>query len=501
MSAAGVAQAPVRRARARDHRFGNGPLQSRKALVRAALLSADAVGLLVAFAATHALLLAGGAPAAWQREAVSQSVLFLSMLPFWLFGAALYGLYRRDGERTDHSTTDDLGTLFHLVVVGTWSLALLAGLSGQGYPRPAELLLFPALALATVSLCRLSARAFCRRRLVYVQDTLVVGAGRVGQLVARKLLHHPEYGINVLGFVDDDPLAWAEADVQAHSSVLGSIDELYDLVLELDVDRVVFAFSELTDEQSLQALRRLADLDVLIDIVPRFFEMIGPQAEIHTAEGIPLIGLAPVRLSRLARTTKRAFDVAASALGLIALAPLLVLVAIAVKVDSPGPVFFPQTRVGSRGRLFRIFKFRTMVADADAHKGEVMELNRHAQPGGDPRMFKIAQDPRVTRFGRFLRRYSVDELPQLINVLVGQMSLVGPRPLILDEDQHVHGWARRRLDVKPGITGLWQVYGGSAIPFGEMVQLDYLYVRTWSLWSDIRLLLRTLPVVARGTGC
>ena len=176
------------------------------------------------------------------------------------------------------------------------------------------------------------------------------------------------------------------------------------------------------------------------------------------------------------------------------------LVAIAVKVDSPGPVFFPQTRVGSRGTLFRIFKFRTMVADADAHKGEVMELNRHAQPGGDPRMFKIAQDPRVTRFGRFLRRYSVDELPQLINVLVGQMSLVGPRPLILDEDQHVHGWARRRLDVKPGITGLWQVYGGSAIPFGEMVQLDYLYVRTWSLWSDIRLLLRTLPVVAEEPG-
>ena len=128
---------------------------------------------------------------------------------------------------------------------------------------------------------------------MYVQDTLVVGAGRVGQLVARKLLHHPEYGINVIGFVDDDPLAWAEADVRAHASVLGSIDELYELVIELDVDRVVFAFSELTDEQSLQALRRLADLDVLIDIVPRFFEMIGPHAEIHTAEGIPLIGLAP----------------------------------------------------------------------------------------------------------------------------------------------------------------------------------------------------------------
>jgi lipopolysaccharide/colanic/teichoic acid biosynthesis glycosyltransferase len=155
--------------------------------------------------------------------------------------------------------------------------------------------------------------------------------------------------------------------------------------------------------------------------------------------------------------------------------------------------------VGARGRVFEMFKFRTMWQDADARKKEFAHLNRHAQPGGDARMFKIEHDPRVTRVGEFLRKYSLDELPQLINVLKGQMSLVGPRPLIAEEAQHVSDWGRKRLDLKPGITGLWQVLGRSAIPFEEMVRLDYLYVTTWSPWRDCLLLLRTLPAVARGT--
>jgi lipopolysaccharide/colanic/teichoic acid biosynthesis glycosyltransferase len=160
-------------------------------------------------------------------------------------------------------------------------------------------------------------------------------------------------------------------------------------------------------------------------------------------------------------------------------------------------VFFRQVRMGQRNRTFRIVKFRTMSADAEQRKAEVAHLNRHARNGGDPRMFKIPDDPRVTRVGRFLRRYSLDELPQLINVLKGEMSLVGPRPLILAEDQHVVDWARSRLDLKPGITGLWQALGNSAIPFEEMVRLDYLYVTSWSLGKDCRLLLRTIPAVVR----
>jgi lipopolysaccharide/colanic/teichoic acid biosynthesis glycosyltransferase len=160
-------------------------------------------------------------------------------------------------------------------------------------------------------------------------------------------------------------------------------------------------------------------------------------------------------------------------------------------------VFFRQLRMGCNGRTFRIWKFRTMTADADERKQEVAHLNQHLQNGGDPRMFKIPDDPRVTRVGRWLRRYSVDELPQLFNVLRGQMSLVGPRPLILDEDQHVREWARQRLNLKPGITGPWQVLGRSGIPFDEMVKLDYLYVTGWSPFNDLKLILRTVPVVTQ----
>jgi lipopolysaccharide/colanic/teichoic acid biosynthesis glycosyltransferase len=183
-------------------------------------------------------------------------------------------------------------------------------------------------------------------------------------------------------------------------------------------------------------------------------------------------------------------------IGLLMLAPVFALVACAIKYDSRGPVFFRQSRMGGRGQLFRIFKFRTMVVDAEEQKAALAHLNKHAQPGSDPRMFKIPDDPRVTKVGRVLRRYSIDELPQLINVLTGEMSLVGPRPLILEEDRHVDNWARKRMDLKPGMTGLWQVLGRSEIPFEEMVKLDYLYVTTWSLWQDFLLLLRTIPAMA-----
>jgi lipopolysaccharide/colanic/teichoic acid biosynthesis glycosyltransferase len=186
--------------------------------------------------------------------------------------------------------------------------------------------------------------------------------------------------------------------------------------------------------------------------------------------------------------------------GLVLLAPVLSAIAALIKLDSSGPVFFRQVRMGSGGKQFRILKFRTMVVDAETRKAEVRHLNKHAQPGSDGRMFKIPGDPRITRLGRFLRRYSLDELPQLVNVLKGEMSLVGPRPLIVDEDRHVSEWARKRLDLRPGMTGLWQVLGRSDIPFDEMVKLDYLYVTTWSLWHDFRLLFRTVPLVLQARG-
>jgi lipopolysaccharide/colanic/teichoic acid biosynthesis glycosyltransferase len=194
---------------------------------------------------------------------------------------------------------------------------------------------------------------------------------------------------------------------------------------------------------------------------------------------------------------KRTLDVLLAALALIVLAPAFLAVAILIKLDSRGPVFFDQTRMGANDETFAMLKFRTMVVDADARKHEVAHLNKHLRPGGDSRMFKVRDDPRVTRVGRVLRRYSLDELPQLINVLRGEMSLVGPRPLILDEDQHVRDWARSRLRLQPGITGPWQVLGRANIPFQEMVTLDYFYVTSWSMLNDLKLLLQTVPAVAR----
>jgi lipopolysaccharide/colanic/teichoic acid biosynthesis glycosyltransferase len=160
-------------------------------------------------------------------------------------------------------------------------------------------------------------------------------------------------------------------------------------------------------------------------------------------------------------------------------------------------MFFRQARVGQRGRVFSIWKFRSMTSDADARKEEVSHLNKHLAPGGDPRMFKVQSDPRCTRLGGWLRRTSLDELPQLLNVLVGEMSLVGPRPLIPEEHRFVSTWAKRRLDLRPGMTGLWQVLGRDEIGFEEMVRLDYRYVTRWSLWRDVVLLVQTVPAVLR----
>ena len=231
-------------------------------------------------------------------------------------------------------------------------------------------------------------------------------------------------------------------------TVLGTSDYLPELVDALAVERVIIAFSQASHEETLELIRSLNELGVQVDVVPRLFDVLGPHMRVHAAEGIPLLGLAPARLSNSSLFLKRTMDLVVSGLALVLLAPFVAVIAVAIKLDSPGPVHFRQVRMGRGGRTFTIFKFRTMTTDADARKAEVAHLNKHV--GGDDRMFKIPDDPRVTRVGRVLRRYSLDELPQLVNVFRGEMSLVGPRPLILDEDKHVDGWARKRLDLKPG---------------------------------------------------
>ena len=205
------------------------------------------------------------------------------------------------------------------------------------------------------------------------------------------------------------------------------------------------------------------------------------------------MGIKRFSLTRSSIVVKRGFDLLGAAVALIALAPVMLAIALAIRLDSRGPVFFKQRRVGRHGRHFEVYKFRTMVPDAEALKDSLRDRNE-AKDG----LFKIAEDPRITRVGRLLRKSSLDELPQLFNVVRGEMSLVGPRPLVVDEDQHVRGWYRRRLELMPGITGPWQILGPARVPLREMGAMDYLYVANWSLWGDVKILLRTVShVLAR----
>ena len=466
------------------------PRRRRGWLVRRALAAADVIGLAVSFLVAQWLFV----PDAGMRDALSPSgetLLFLATLPGWLVVAKLHGLYDRDEERTDHSTADDLPGVFQMVTVGAWLFFIVAWLTGVIVPEIGKLVIFWLLSIVLVSLLRISSRALCRRRLSYLQNTIIVGAGGIGQTIARKIVKHPEYGLRIVGFVDDPG---AHAEYGGPVALLGSPRRLRRLIRSYAVDRVIFTHWDEASPETLELIRSLRDLEVQIDVLPRFHELVAPGAGIHSVEGIPLLGLAPSGLSRSSALLKRTMDVVVAGTGLVLLSPLLALVALAIKLDSRGPAVFAQTRVGQSGKSFRIHKFRSMLEDAEKHKPQLAHLNRHS----DGKMFKLHCDPRVTRVGRFLRRTCLDELPQLWNVLRGDMSLVGPRPLIPEEASLVRDWGEHRLALKPGITGLWQVLGSSTIAFDEMLDLDYLYVTNWSPWRDLQLVLRTLPVVARG---
>jgi len=461
-------------------------------LVRRALLCADLLGIMAAFVIATQVYTAH---AAGDLPSATEYVLLVLSLPGWVVVAKLYGLYDRDEERADHSTADDVVGVFHLVTVGTWLLFAIAELTRVAHPTFPKLFTFWLVAVGLIPVLRSGARAYCRRQVEYLQNTLMIGTDDAARSVARKLLHHPEYGINLVGFVGDDEV---DDEELSHVALLGGVDDVPALVRLLEVERVIVGFADEHYQRLVDLVRTLNSFDVQVDIVPRLHDVLSPAVDVHTVEGVPLIGLRPPELSGSSKLLKRALDVAGATLGLVLLAPLFLVAAAATAYSSEGPVFFRQLRIGRSGKPFRIFKFRTMVVHADRLKGELAHLNKHARNGGDPRMFKIPRDPRVTGVGRFLRRFSIDELPQLLNVLRGEMSLVGPRPLVADEDVHVSLWARRRLDLRPGMTGLWQVLGRDDIPFEEMVRLDYVYVTTWSLWNDCRLLLRTVPVVAKG---
>ncbi len=472
------------------------PGRRRGWLVRRALVGADVVGLMTAFLFAQWLYGSSQGPDFPNRVSASFEIaLFALTLPGWILLAKFYGLYEGDEERADHSTVDDVARVFNMLTVGTWVFYAATWLLDIANPQVHKLVCFWLAGAVLVPVARVGARTLCRRSASYQQNTVIVGAGLVGQSVARKIHQHPEYGVRLVGFVDDEPRERGAG--LRDLTILGGPASLRSIVRQHDVERVIVAFTRDSHEQMVALVRSLDDLDVQIDLVPRLFEVLGPHVHMHAAEGLPLLGLPPARLSRSSLLLKRAMDLCCGVLGLVLLSPFMLAIAVAVVLESRGPVFFRQVRMGQGRKPFTIVKFRTMAVGADERKDEIAHLNKHL--AGDSRMFKAAGDPRVTRVGRVLRRYSLDELPQLINVVRGEMSLVGPRPLILEEDRHVDNWARKRLNLKPGITGLWQVTGRSDIPFSEMVNLDYIYVSTWSIWQDVRLIFGTVPVMLRGT--
>ena len=455
-------------------------------LVRRALLAADVGGLVAAFLLARVI-----SPDRGDASAALEFGVLLLTIPLWIVAAKVYGLYERDEEHVDHSTADEVVGVFHLVTLGAWFYFVATWLAGLRNPHVARLVTFWLLATILVAAFRGLARAVARHSPLYVQNTIIIGAGEIGQLAARKLLQHPEYGINLVGFVDHQPRP-RRPEIE-HLSLLGPSERLPEIVKLLDVERVIIAFSNADHDQLLAMIRELRKLDVQIDIVPRLFEILGPKAGIHTFEGLALVGLPPTRLSRSSRLLKRAVDYLFALAMLIVLGPPMLLIALAIRLDSKGPALFRQERLGTDMKPFTVLKFRTMRQDTDdeEHRRYIERTLSHEAAPNDNGLYKLDRSSAVTRVGAFLRKTSLDELPQLFNVLAGEMSLVGPRPCLEYETEGFAEHHFKRFLMPPGLTGLWQVTARARSTFGEALDMDVAYVRGWSLSLDLRLLLKT----------
>lgn len=332
-----------------------------------------------------------------------------------------------------------------------------------------------------------------RKKGVGVQRVLIVGAGEVGRMVMRNIAAQPELGYQIVGFVDDKPERGSR-DLGRFKG-LGSTDQIAELVRLNAVDTVIVALPWLVHRKILGIVSQCEHLNVAVRIVPDLFQMSLSQVDIDDLNGIPLISTKSPVIMGWNLAIKRALDVVASALALVLLSPLLLLIGMLIKLDSPGPIVFAQRRIGRGGKPFTVYKFRTMRLGAEEEQESLRALNEAKGP-----MFKMKADPRCTPLGRVLRRISFDELPQLYNVLRGEMSIVGPRPPLPGEVQQYQEWHKRRLDILPGLTGLWQVSGRSDLTFDDMVLLDIYYIENWSLLLDLRIALKTIPslLLARG---
>jgi exopolysaccharide biosynthesis polyprenyl glycosylphosphotransferase len=405
------------------------------------------------------------------------------VLPIVVLVSKAIRLYDRDQYVLGKTTLDEAPALFQLATFYALLVWLADGALIEGFLGRDQVLglwgLFFALMLASRAFARTLSRAITR-----TERCLVVGDPRAADRLQASFDKRSSFNATVVGRVRLPN----DRRREAQTPELGDVDVLGLVLAKHDIHRVIIAPLTSDSEEILHAVRLVKSMGVKVSVLPRLFEVIGSSVDFDDVEGVQLLGIRRGGLSLSSWLLKRSMDLAGASLGLLVLSPLLLAVAVAIKLTSPGPVFFRQARIGRDGRSFQIFKFRSMGQDADARKDALRESN---EAGGG--LFKIADDPRITSIGRFIRRTSVDELPQLLNVLKGDMSLVGPRPLVPDEDDRIDGWHRTRLALDPGMTGFWQVSGSARIPLPEMVKIDYLYGANWSLWLDIKILLRTVP--------
>ena len=413
----------------------------------------------------------------------------LVVVPLVVIVSKVVGMYDRDDDVLHKATLDEAPELFRVATLYTVLAWIAEPLFMEGQLGRDQLLGLWGLLFVAMVAARCGGR-WVARALGPGERVLVVGDAGALVLVDRKLERHRTVKAGVVGRVPP-----GEHGSSGDGSVLGHIQLLGLVLVEHDIDRVIIAPLAHSDpEEMLHTIRLVRSLGVHVSLLPRLFEVVGSSVEFDELEGSALLGVRSQGLSRSSRALKRAVDLVGAGLGLVVLAPLLGLLAAAIKFDTRGPVLFRQRRVGRDECEFEMLKLRTMVEGAEARKASL--LHRNEASG----LFKIEEDPRITRVGRFLRRSSLDELGQLLNVLRGEMSLVGPRPLVPADDRNITGWDRRRLMVRPGMTGLWQIFGGARVPLEEMVKIDYLYGANWSLWLDVKVMLRTVPYMLGGRG-
>jgi exopolysaccharide biosynthesis polyprenyl glycosylphosphotransferase len=411
----------------------------------------------------------------------------------FLVAFGVCGVYQRDQRRLSNATWRDVGVFLLALLVGACTMFVLSHLLfntvGLGSPlTTSTVVVLTVPLLLTVPACRFSRSLLHARSGKSASRVVILGSGKVAESLASRLRRLPEF--QLVGFVDESSGFGPPSDIHR----LGSIDELPAVCNRNAIDRILVAYSYASEPDVLPALRQLPRT-VQVSIVPRFFDLITWRSEVSDLDGLAVIDIAPASLGRIQRAAKRTIDVVCASFALIVLSPFAATIAVLIKVSSPGPVFFRQLRTGRNGEPFSIYKFRTMREGADDDQSALRAQNEVDGP-----IFKIRNDPRITRVGSFLRKTSLDELPQLLNVLRGEMSLVGPRPFPVSESDQITGWAARRFDVRPGMTGLWQVSGRNDLSFDELERLDYGYVASWSFAWDLKILLQTPRCVLQQKG-